>query len=183
MLVLVTESAFSLDMNSPEFKGILKYFHSNRTILYFSQVESLKDLVILFPNWLAKLFNYVIAAQYYKTGSEFDWAWKRLTKYGILHEYLLQHMLDKFHSDYPVVEFLQVTKQQVVDFYCVSTCWHAFPGKSGLLKKAFHHFLRMVIHSLFLLLFVQVMIEILLKLNRKEPFTLCSTVALFLQVF
>ena len=128
MLDLVTENAFSLDMNSPEFKGILKYFHNNRTILYFSQVESLKDLVILSPNWLVKLFNYVIAAESYKTGSEFDWAWKRLTKYGILHECLLQHMLDKFHSDYPVVELLQVTKQQVVD---ILLCFHLLARITG----------------------------------------------------
>ena len=30
-------------------------------------------------------------------------------------------MLDKFHSDYPVVELLQVTKQQVVD---ILLCFH-----------------------------------------------------------
>ena len=79
MFDLVIENAFSLDKNSSEFIGILKYFHNNRTILYFSQIESLKDFVILSPNWLAKLFNYVITAESYKTGSEFDWAWKQLT--------------------------------------------------------------------------------------------------------
>ena len=119
MLDLVAENTFTLDRNSPEFKGILKYFHNNRTILHFSQIESLKDLVILSPNWLTKLFNYVIAAQSYNTGGEFDWAWKRLTEYGILHECLLQHMLDKFHSDYPGL--IQVDKQQAVD---ILLCFH-----------------------------------------------------------
>ena len=121
MLHLVAENTFLLDKNSPEFKGILKYFHKNRTILHFSQIESLKDLVILSPHWLAKLFSYTIAAQSYKTGGEFDWAWKRLNKYGILHECLLQHMLDKFHSDYPVADQIQVTKQQVID---ILLCFH-----------------------------------------------------------
>ena len=121
MLDLVAEETFPLGKDSPEFKGILKYFHNYRTILHFSQVESLKDLVILSPNWLAKLFSYVIAAESYNTGSEFDWAWKRLTEYGILHESLLQHMLDKFHSDYPVVGLIQVTKQQVID---ILLCFH-----------------------------------------------------------
>ena len=121
MLDLVIKNTFSLDRNSPEFKGILKYFHNNCTILHFSQIESLKDLVILSPHWLAKLFGYTIAAQSYKTGSEFDWAWKRLNKYGILHECLLQHMLDKFHSDYPVADLIQVTKQQVID---ILLCFH-----------------------------------------------------------
>ena len=121
MLDVVAKSTFPLDKDSPEFKGILKYFHNNRTILHFSQIESLKDLVILSPNWLAKLFSYVIAAKSYNTGGEFDWAWKRLTKYGILHDCLLQHMLDKFHSDYPVASLVQVTKQQVVD---ILLCFH-----------------------------------------------------------
>ena len=119
MLDLVVKNGFSLDTNSPEFKGILKYFHNNRTILHFSQIESLKDLVILSPNWLAKLFSYIIAAQSYNTGTEFDWAWKRLTNYGILHECLLQYMLNKFHSDYPGL--IRVTKKQAVD---ILLCFH-----------------------------------------------------------
>ena len=119
MLDLVAENTFTLDINSPEFKGILKYFHNNRIILHFGQIESLKDLVILSPNWLAKLFSYVIAAQSYNTGGEFDWAWKRLTDYGILHDCLLQHMLNKFHSDYPGL--IQVNKQQAID---ILLCFH-----------------------------------------------------------
>ena len=77
--------------------------------------------MILSPKWLAKLFSYVIAAESYRTGNEFDWTWQRLTKYGILHECLLQHMLDKLHSDYPVDGLLQITKQQVVD---ILLCFH-----------------------------------------------------------
>ena len=131
MLDLVAENT-----NSLEFEGILKYFHNNRTILHFSQIESLKDLVILSPHWLAKLFSYTIAAQSYKTGSEFDWACKRLNKYGILHECFLQLMLDKFHSDYPVADRIQVTKQQVIDIllcFCLvaritSKAWFAEEG-------------------------------------------------------
>ena len=119
MCDLIAES--NLNVNSSEFKGVLKYFHNIRLILHFSQIESLKDLVILSPNWLAKLFSYVITAESYKTGSEFDWSWERLTKYGILHESLLQHMLGRFHSDYPVAGSIQVTKQQVVD---ILLCFH-----------------------------------------------------------
>ena len=113
MLDVVTKATFPVAENSSEFKGILRYFHNKRTILYFSHIESLRNLVILSPNWLAKLFSYVITAQSYKPGSAVDGAWERLTKYGILEESLLQHMLDKFHSDYPSVVY--VAKQQVVD--------------------------------------------------------------------
>ena len=113
MLDVVIKVTFPIAENSSEFDGIVRYFHDKRTILCFSEIESLRDLVILSPNWLAKLFSYVIAARSYKTGTVVDGAWDRLTKYGILEESLLQHMLDKFHSDYPSV--VGVTKRQVVD--------------------------------------------------------------------
>ena len=115
MLCVITKVTFPVAENSSEFKGILMYLHNKRTILHFSEIESLRDLVILSPNWLAKLFSYVIAAFSYKSGSVFDGAWERLTKYGILEENLLQHMLDKFHSDYPSIVHVSVAKQQVVD--------------------------------------------------------------------
>ena len=110
MVDVVTKVTFPIAENSSELDGILRYFHDKRTILYFSEIESLRDLVILSPNWLAKLFAYVITAHSYKTGSAVDKAEERLTKYGILEESLLQHMLEKF---YPSV--VRVTKQQVVD--------------------------------------------------------------------
>ena len=113
MLDVITKVTFPIAENSLEFKGILRYFHNKRAILYFSEIESLRDLVILSPNWLAKLFSYVIAAFSYTIKVHIHEALKRLTKYGILEESLLQHMLDKFHSDYPSV--VHVTKQQVVD--------------------------------------------------------------------
>ena len=119
MVEVVAQSTFPIAENSSEFEGVLRYFHDKRVILYFSQIESLKDLVILSPRWLARLFSYIITAHSYKRGKGFDNEWKRLTKYGILHEGLLQHMLDKFHSDYPSV--VKVSKEQVVD---ILLCFH-----------------------------------------------------------
>ena len=113
MLDVVTKVTFPIAENSLELDGILRYFHDKRTILYFSEIESLRDLVILSPNWLAKLFAYVIAAHSYTIKGDIHETWERLTEYGILEESLLQHMLDKFCSDYPSV--VRVTKQQVVD--------------------------------------------------------------------
>ena len=113
MLDMITKVTFPVAENSSELQGILRYFHNKRTILYFSEIESLRDVVILSPKWLAKLFSYVIAAFSYTIRGHLHEAWERLTKYGILEESLLQHMLDKFHSDYP--SFVRVTKQQVVD--------------------------------------------------------------------
>ena len=114
MAEIVADSSFPLTEDSSEFEGVLEYFHTKRTILHFSQIESLKDLVILSPQWLAKLFSYVITAHSYITeGTELDDAWKQLTENGILRENLLVHMLDKFLSDYPIT--VHITKQQVVD--------------------------------------------------------------------
>ena len=120
MAEIVADSSFPLTEDSSEFEGVLEYFHTKRTILHFSQIESLKDLVILSPQWLAKLFSYVITAHSYITeGTELDDAWKQLTENGILRENLLVHMLDKFLSDYPIT--VRITKQQVVD---ILLCFH-----------------------------------------------------------
>ena len=120
MAEIVADSSFPVTEDSSEFEGVLEYFHTKRTILHFSQIESLKDLVILSPQWLAKLFSYVITAHSYITeGTELDDAWKQLTENGILRENLLVHMLDKFLSDYPIT--VHITKQQVVD---ILLCFH-----------------------------------------------------------
>ncbi|XP_065895596.1 uncharacterized protein [Dysidea avara] len=119
MVEVIAESTFPIAESSSEFEGVLRYFHDKRVILYFSQIESLKDLIILSPRWLARLFSYIITAHSYKRGKGFDEAWKRLTEYGILHESLLQHMLGKFHSDY--INVVKVSKKQVVD---ILLCFH-----------------------------------------------------------
>ena len=115
MLNLVTKNTFALHENSLEFKGTLKYFHEKRIILHFSEIESLKNIVILSPHWLAKLFSYILAADSFEMGNDPDVnkASEWLHRYGILHDCLLQHMLKKFQSEYPAA--VQVTKQQVVD--------------------------------------------------------------------
>ena len=109
---IVAKCSFSMSEDSPEFEDLLHYLHLKRTILYFSEIESLKDLIILSPQWLAKLFSYVITAHSYVTGTKQDNAWKQLTKYGILHENLLVHMLEKFQADYPTA--VHITKEQVI---------------------------------------------------------------------
>ena len=114
LLEIIAESTFPLAKNGAEFEAILRYFHNKRTILHFSKVKSLQDLVILSPRWLAKLFSYVITAHtYVAMASDLDKAWERLTKHGILQDNLLEHMLKKFCSDYPSA--ISISYQQVVD--------------------------------------------------------------------
>ena len=139
MFDLVTKNTFPLAESSPEFEGTLRYFHNKRTILHFSQIESLKKIVILSPHWLAKLIGYVLTADTFKMvrNADINKASERLHKYGILQENLLQHMLDKFYSDYPAV--VKVTKQQVVDILlcfhllaCITNAWFNEEGIPSL---------------------------------------------------
>jgi len=113
LLSIAKECGFIASENSPQFEGLLDYLHNKRAILYFSRIESLKDVVILSPHWLAKLFSYVIAAHTYVTGSENDRAWERLCNYGILGKNLLVHMVRKFFTDYQSA--LNITAEQVLD--------------------------------------------------------------------
>ena len=104
---LVKQNFSKMTEDSSEFEKIVKHFHDKRTILYFSQIT----FVILSPHWLTKHFSYVIAKPY-KGGGDVDKAWRRLKNYGILEDKLLQHMLERFCSDFPSV--VNVTKEQVV---------------------------------------------------------------------
>ena len=188
MLDLVIKSTFKLAENTSEFEGIIRYFYNKRTILNFSKTESLKDILILSPRWLAKLFSYVIAADNFEIGTNPDVnaAQKRFQKSGILHEILLQHMLDKFHADHPVA--IQVTKQQVVD---ILLCFHLLAPllkRLGSAKRGiFHYQLKTVVTpSLFLVLFLRSMTTILkafLTLSEKELFIFNCKVGLFQSVF
>ena len=120
LLEIIAQSTFPLAKNCAEFKAILRYFHNKRTILHFSKVKSLQDVVILSPRWLAKLFSYVITAHtYVNKASDLDKAWERLSKHGILQDNLLEHMLKKFYSENPSA--ISISYQQVVD---ILLCFH-----------------------------------------------------------
>jgi len=112
MLGLVTNLSLPMIESSSDFEDLLMYLHEKRTILYFNKVDSMKNLVILSPWWLLRLFSYTIAAYSY-VGNDYHDEYDQLTKYGFLHDSLLQHMLDKFYSDFPSV--VKATKMQIID--------------------------------------------------------------------
>ena len=58
--IITKNTKISVAEISTELKNILSYLHNTRTILHFNHVESLKDVVIPNPHWLAKLFGYVL---------------------------------------------------------------------------------------------------------------------------
>ena len=130
MLDLVTKCTIPMAENSSEFEDLLRYLHERCTISYFSQIKSLKDLVILSPWWLSKLLSYTVAAYYYvvvdcSKASCFD-------KYSVLHESLLKR-LEAFHLDYS--SEVRVTEKQVKGILHLLGCettWFSEEGYSLL---------------------------------------------------
>ena len=96
---ITTSCGFLADMESEEFAVALEYFHHCGTVLHFATIPSLKELVILSPHWLTKLFSYILIAHpYQRIGGQKDNAFRILTERGILLGSFLTHMLGCFKS-------------------------------------------------------------------------------------
>ena len=90
---------FLVDSKSEEFAAALQYFHHRGTVLHFATIESLKELVILSPHWLTKLFSFVLIAHpYQRIGGKEDISFRILIDKGILVGSFLTYMLEAFNS-------------------------------------------------------------------------------------
>ena len=67
--------------------------------MHFPQSESLRDVVVLSPDWLTKLFSYIIIAHPYKVGWDCDLQFERLRDHGILQEDFITFMVNKFNKE------------------------------------------------------------------------------------
>ena len=106
---------FLADMESEEFAVALEYFHHCGTVLHFATIPSLKELVILSPHWLTKLFSYVLIAHpYQRIGGQKDNAFRILTERGILLGSFLTHMLGCFKSS-EKVGCHEIERDQTID--------------------------------------------------------------------
>jgi len=91
--------------------------------MHFASIDSLKELVIVSPHWLTKLFSYVLIAHpYRKTGVKEDGSFDILTKKGILLGSFLTHMLESFneseHESFKKPEYttgFEITQKKTVD--------------------------------------------------------------------
>ena len=108
------ESGFFAKPESVESKGALAHFHSKGTILHFPQVESLKDVVVLSPDWLTKLFSYIIIAHPYKLEINYGLQFKRLRDHGILEEDFITFMVNKFNEEQKFG--LPLSTKQAIEF-------------------------------------------------------------------
>ena len=107
------ESGFFAEPESTQLKGALAHFHSKGTILHFPQVESLKDLVVLSPDWLTKLFSYIIVAHPYVLEIDHRLQFKRLKDHGILQEDFITFMVNKFNKEQEKFGLPLSTKQAI----------------------------------------------------------------------
>ena len=107
------ESGFFAEPESTQLKGALAHFHSKGTILHFPQVESLKDLVVLSPDWLTKLFSYIIVAHPYKLEIDHRLQFKRLKDHGILQDDFITFMVNKFNKEQEKFGLPLSTKQAI----------------------------------------------------------------------
>lgn len=119
---------FLASVESKEFAAALQYFHNRGVVLHFASTDSLKELVILSPHWLTKLFSYVLIAHpYQRIGGRHDNAYHILTKKGILVGSFLFNMLSLFNSSEKYASF-EIEQKQTVDlmkkFYFVAQIDH-----------------------------------------------------------
>lgn len=114
-LSIANDSGFFAMPQSAELKGALSHFHCKGTILYFPKAELLKDVVVLSPDWLTKLFAYIIVAHPYRIGCGYDLQFERLINRGILEEVFIAYMVEKFNKEQEKFG-LPLTTQQAIEF-------------------------------------------------------------------
>ncbi|XP_065883364.1 uncharacterized protein [Dysidea avara] len=113
---IAMESGFMADADSSEMKGALNHFHQMGIVLHFPSIDSLKELVFLTPQWLEKLYAYLIIAHPYKpTGDDKDHSYSCLVQDGILLESFLIHMLEMFNKQQQVIS-CKISFAQAVDY-------------------------------------------------------------------
>ena len=112
---IAQDSGFFAKPESVEFKGALVHFHHKGTILHFPQAETLKDMVVLSPDWLTKLFSYVIVAHPYKLEVIYKSKFERLKFHGILEEEFIAYMVNKFNEEQKKFG-LSLSTEQAIEF-------------------------------------------------------------------
>ena len=115
---ITSSCGFMAKIQSEEFSGALQYFHHCGTVLHFASIDTLKELVILSPHWLTKLFSYALIAHPYQRigsiGGKEDNSFRILIKKGILLGSFLTYMLEYFNSSEDAAGF-EVEQEQTKD--------------------------------------------------------------------
>jgi len=93
---IARDCGFPVNPGTDKFYGALRFFHRKAIVLHFPSIKSMQDVLVLSPQWLIKLFAYVIVAHPFKKygSAVHDRQYDCLTKFGILHKKFLTTWLN-----------------------------------------------------------------------------------------
>ena len=79
---------------------VLKFFHQKGTLLYFDQIPALSNVIILSPQWLAKLLTYILTNLLCQpAGPPLAQYAKERSSEGLLRQELLEFCIQQFLAD------------------------------------------------------------------------------------
>ena len=115
--------AQSCGLSEDEVHEALQYLHQKGTLLYFSEVPDLINVIILSPNWLAKLLTFVLTTlKCYPRRFPLNIFATKLREEGLLEEQLLNWSVNQFlnaelanHQRIPDITPLQIA-QLLINF-------------------------------------------------------------------
>ena len=90
-------SSCGISPDNEEVLEVLKFFHQKGTLLYFHQVPALSNVIILCPQWLAKLLTYVLTNLICQpAGPPLAQYAEERNKKGLLRQELINFCIEKF---------------------------------------------------------------------------------------
>ena len=89
-----------ISQDDQEVLEVLKFFHQKGTLLYFNQVPALSNVIILCPQWLAKLLTYVLTNLICQpAGPPLAQYAEERNKKGLLRKELIDYCIDRFLAE------------------------------------------------------------------------------------
>ena len=112
---IACECGFPMNLGSNKFYGALSFLHSKGIALNFQSINSLKDVLVLSPQWLAKLVAYAIVGHPFKKhGLALDKQYDCLIYSGILHKEFFDYMVKCFNNS--DCSGVKINPKQAMDF-------------------------------------------------------------------
>ena len=89
-----------ISTNDKDVLEVLKFFHQKGTLLYFHQIPALSNVIILSPQWLAKLLTYILTNLLCQpAGPPLAQYAKERSNEGLLRQELLNFCIEQFLAD------------------------------------------------------------------------------------
>ena len=90
----------SISTDDKDVLEVLKFFHQKGTLLYFHQIPALSNVIILSPQWLAKLLTYILTNLLCQpAGPPLAQYAKERSSEGLLRQELLEFCIQQFLAD------------------------------------------------------------------------------------